>query len=100
MTRQGDAFRLRREAKKAQRSALVVAGPYVPPPSRPLEVAREFVRHAYVNGDGHLVLRDHRGDFFHWNGSSWPEVDRRDVRAGGYRFLDNAHYYDADGIPQ
>jgi putative DNA primase/helicase len=63
----------------------------VPAPSAPMAVAREIVKHLYTNPDG-FVLRDHRGDFYQWDGTCWPEVDRRDVRGAVYTFLEHTDF--------
>lgn len=70
----------------------------VPPPSRPMEVARAFVSARYTTGDQKLVLRDHRGDFYLWDGTCYPEIDRRDIRGAAYKFLEHAEYLDDDGM--
>ena len=67
----------------------------VPPPNRPMAVARELVTAKYMNAD-QLTLRDHRGDFYSWDGACWPEIDRRDIRAAAYGYLE--HAYSLDGM--
>jgi putative DNA primase/helicase len=67
----------------------------VPPPNRPLEVARELAKALYTTPNG-LILREHRGDLYRWNGTHWPNIDRRDVRAAAYRWLEHAWFIDAD----
>ena len=67
------------------------AAPVLPPPTRPMSVARELVTALYTLPMG-LALRDHRGEFYRWNGTNWPEVDKRDVRAAAYQFLEHATY--------
>jgi len=63
----------------------------LPAPSRPMAVARRFVQDRYLRG-GDLVLRSYRGDFYQWNGTHYAEVDRRDVRARAYEFVEHAIY--------
>jgi putative DNA primase/helicase len=65
----------------------------VPPPSHPMSVARELVKSLYTLPAG-LILRDHRGDLYRWDGARWPEIDKRDVRAAAYQLLEHAHYND------
>jgi len=61
-------------------------------------VARQLVKTLYTMPAG-LVLRSHRGDFYHWHGTHWRDVDRRDVRARAYEFLEGAHYmHPEDGL--
>ena len=68
----------------------------VPPPSRPMAVARQLVTAKYMNADQYLTLRNHRGDFYRWDGTCWPEIDRRDVRGAAYGYLEHADYLDDD----
>ena len=87
--------------RKAPGLAIVTPAPAraesreVPSPQEPMAVARELVKHLFTGPDG-LVLRDHRGDFFQWTGTHWPEVDRRDIRAAAYTFLEHACYLHPD----
>ncbi len=71
----------------------------VPSPSRPMSVAREFARALYTHHDV-FVLRNHRGDFYRWNGACWPEIDKRDVRGAAYKWLEHAVYVDSEGSPK
>ena len=43
-------------------------------PSHPMAVARELVDALYTTTAG-LIVRDHRGDFYRWDATHWPEVD-------------------------
>ena len=63
----------------------------VAPHTRPMQVARELVRNLYQTQAG-LVLRDHRGDFYRYDGTCWPEIEARLVRAATYKWLENASY--------
>lgn len=65
----------------------------VPPPTSPMSVARELAGALYTNHLG-LVLRNHRGDFYRWDGTCWPEIDQRDVRGAAYKWLEHAIYID------
>jgi putative DNA primase/helicase len=42
-------------------------------------------------------LRRHRGSFFEWSGSAWPEVEEDRLRARLYAFLDRCWKRDAKG---
>ena len=64
-----------------------------PPPSRPMAVARGLVGALYTDNEGRVVLRDHRGDFYRWNGTCWPEIDKRDIRGAAYEWLEHATYF-------
>ena len=50
----------------------------------------------FTDNHHRLLLHDHRGVFFSWDGTCWPERDRRDIRAASYRFLEHAHFYHPD----
>ena len=64
----------------------------VPPPKRPLAVARDLARALYTDREGRVLLRAHRGGFYQWNGRFWREVDKRDVRGAAYEWLEHAYY--------
>src|SRR5688572_23770368 len=64
-------------------------------PTNPVAVAREFVSELYSRA-GATVLRDHRGNLYWWDGTCWPEIDKRDVRSAAYRFLETAEYLHPD----
>ena len=53
--------------------------PPIPSPSNPMAVARRLARDLYTD-HGKLLLRAHRGDFYRWNGTCWPEAEARGVR--------------------
>ena len=59
-------------------------------------VAREVVDALYMSS-GVSTLRYHCGDFYRWNGTCWPEIDQRDVRAAAYTLLEKGLYYDSEG---
>ena len=70
-----------------------------PPPSRPMAVARDLVKALYTDSAERVVLRDHRGDFYHWNGTCWREIDKRDVRGAAYEWLEHSTYFHKkDGV--
>jgi putative DNA primase/helicase len=60
-------------------------------PTHPMAVARGLVNEVYLRPEG-VVLRDHRGHFYHWDGRCWPEVEQRDVRGTAYQWLEDAAY--------
>jgi len=64
----------------------------VPSPNHPMGVARMFVAEHYMRTDGHTLLRHHRGGFYTWDGTCWPEAEDRRVRADLYRWLEPAVY--------
>ena len=75
-----------------------VSGITMPPSSQPMAVAREIWKRLYTLPAGE-ILRAHRGDFFRWDGTRWPEIDQRDVRADVYKLLEHATYYHPkDGV--
>ena len=63
----------------------------IPPPSNPMAVARRLARDLYTD-HGKLLLRAHRGDFYRWNGTCWPEAEDRGVRGAMYEYLEEAVY--------
>jgi putative DNA primase/helicase len=46
------------------------------------------LRELRYGADGLPTLHHHRGGFFAWNGSAYPEIDAGEVRARAYEFLD------------
>ena len=70
----------------------------VEPPTRPLQVARQMVEGLYTRSQDSLILRDHRGCFHRYDGTCWPEVDRRIVRADAYKWLGDAVYEKASEL--
>jgi putative DNA primase/helicase len=54
-------------------------------------VARPFVEDRYMQ-DGGLVLHSYPDDFYQWDGTQYCEVDRRDLRARAYEFVEHAIY--------
>ena len=77
--------------------ALSSSGRHLPPPSMPMEVARELVAKRYT-ADGILTLRHWRGGWWEWQGSRWVEVEQRAARAVAYAFTENAEYVSGDQI--
>ncbi|MDP9300610.1 MAG: phage/plasmid primase, P4 family [Actinomycetota bacterium] len=65
----------------------------VPSPNNPMAVARMFVAGHFADPDGSLMLRHHRGGFYTWDGTCWPEGEDRKVRADLYRWLEPAVYW-------
>jgi putative DNA primase/helicase len=64
----------------------------VPTPNDPMAVARTFVAEYYTGADGVLLLRHHRGGFYGWSGTCWPEAEEGGIRADLYRWLERASY--------
>ena len=52
----------------------------VAPPSNPMAVARQFVDEHYADERGWRLLH-HRGRYYAWTGTHWPETEDRRVRA-------------------
>jgi hypothetical protein len=69
-------------------------GRQLPPPSRPMEVARVFV--ASRMHDGELTLRHWRGGWWEWRQSFWQETEDRAVKATLYSFTESAVYVGDD----
>jgi CHC2 zinc finger/D5 N terminal like len=62
----------------------------LPPPSRPMAVARIFARECLHGGV--LTLRYWRGGWWMWRKTHWAEVDDGAVRSILYRYTENALY--------
>ena len=71
----------------------------LPPPSAPMQVAREFVAN-YCLRDGVPILRYWRDGWWAWRTSHWREIDGRIVRSMLYTFTEHAVYYNAAGEPK
>ena len=71
----------------------------LPPPSAPMQVAREFVAN-YCLRDGVPILRYWRDGWWAWRTSHWCEIDGRTVRSMLYTFTEHAVYYNAAGEPK
>lgn len=72
----------------------------VPSPTNPMAVARQFVAEHYTDNDvgESLKLRHHRGGFYTWDGTCWPEGEDRKVRADLYRWLEPAKYWKGSAL--
>jgi putative DNA primase/helicase len=64
----------------------------VPPPGDPMRVARQFVAEHYADERGARLVH-HRGGFYAWAGTHWPEGEDRRVRSDVYRWLETAFYW-------
>jgi hypothetical protein len=63
----------------------------VPAPTKPYEIAQMFMQEHYSDPRGQLLLH-HRGLFYTWAGTHWPEVEGRTVRSQLYGWLGDALY--------
>lgn len=63
----------------------------LPPPSAPMNVARELVAERYLHLDV-MTLRHWRGGWWEWRGPKWVEVEQRAMSAAAYKFTENALY--------
>ena len=83
------AFRASQNRRKGAQTSPTM----LPPPSNPMQVAREFVARHCLHDDGMtLVLRYWRDGWWAWRGSHWRETERRSVMALLYRFTEHALY--------
>jgi putative DNA primase/helicase len=71
----------------------------LPSPFQPMAVARHLVEQLFVESAG-LVLRSYRGDFCHWTGTHYIDVNHGDVRAQAYAFVEHAVYVHPEKGPQ
>jgi putative DNA primase/helicase len=72
-------------AKEAVAAAMRV----LPPPSAPMDVAREFIEEHCRHGED-LKLQYWRGGWWRWRTSHWSEVDEHTIRRNLYRFTETA----------
>ncbi len=85
----------RKQRQQRQSRRQRQTGPRVlPPPSEPMQVARQFVeQHCLHNGSPDaLTLRAWHGGWWAWRISHWVEVENRAVRALLYAFTEHASY--------
>ncbi|WP_163376796.1 DNA primase family protein [Dietzia sp. Alg238-R159] len=68
-------------------------------PSAPASVAKQLVRE-HFSSDGTMTLRWWQGEFYHWTGTRWKELDRGGLRSQLYEILDPVVYTDAGGTHQ
>ena len=61
----------------------------LPPPSAPMQVAREFVRQC-CNSAEDLTLRYWHGGWWAWRTSHWVEIEERAMRSLLYAFTERA----------
>ena len=66
----------------------------LPPPSAPMQVARELVRTRYTVPSGMPTLYHWRGGWWLWHTTRWVEVEQRGMAASAYRFTEHANYWD------
>ena len=70
-----------------RRSNQEAAAPLVVDPGAPLDIARLFLTRKHTVGQIR-TLHHHRGAFYAWNGTSYPEAEEASLRAELYEFLD------------
>src|SRR6266516_3050396 len=66
-------------------------GVTLPPPQKPMAVARLFVAERYTH-NGLLTLRHWHGGWWRWKTSHWCAVEDRSVRSALYEYTESAHY--------
>jgi putative DNA primase/helicase len=81
------------EARRKQQGPATLI---LPPPSQPMDCAREFVAQNCLR-DGLHVLRYWRDGWWQWRQSHWFEIDGRTVRSMLYAFTEHAIYENDKG---
>jgi putative DNA primase/helicase len=86
-------WRAERDARERKPGAATPEA-ILPPPSEPMQVAREFVRHCCLDNEepDALTLRYWRGGWWAWRVSHWIEIESHSVRALLYEFTEYASY--------
>jgi putative DNA primase/helicase len=82
----------RRQHQQERRGAGAAPASVLPPPSEPMQVARQFVLQCCLYNDAPdaLKLRFWHGGWWAWRTSHWAEVEPRTVRALLYAFTEHA----------
>lgn len=68
----------------------------VNPPGQPMPNARRFLEGAFGNRE-RLLLIHQGGQFYRWDGTCWPPVEDRIVRALNYAWFEHRWYWDFNG---
>jgi hypothetical protein len=68
------------------------------PPSRPMPVARDFLKEHYAHPDSDpddplSLIRAWRSGWWTWQGPKWVEVEDRRVRGRAYRYTEHAQWW-------
>ena len=79
--------RTRQKTNGHAREAAPPPGAIIIDPSAPYKVANGYVDRNFTH-DEKRTLHYHRGGFYSWSGSAYPEVTDTDIRSGLYRYLD------------
>lgn len=66
--------------------------PVYPPPSAPLDVARELFKGYRIGRDGLQTLRAWRGGWIRWEGPHWTDLDPAQLRSEIYATLGGVDY--------
>jgi putative DNA primase/helicase len=90
--------------KKARRtngkaSAEAPVGAIIIDPSAPYKVAKGYIEHHFTS-DEKRTLHYHRGGFYRWSGSAYPEVTNATLRSGLYGYLDRCVAFDEGEVCQ
>jgi putative DNA primase/helicase len=86
------------EADEEQQAKGPIPPQVLPPPTAPMTVAREFVRHCCTHNGAGLTLRYWNGGWWTWRTTHWSEVQERAVRSLLYAFTEGAFYIDDKGV--
>jgi putative DNA primase/helicase len=75
---------------KEKVAAALATEPVVLSPSSPYKSAEKFLQRRYTGADGLCRLISYRDSFYEWTGTHYREMDREDLRAEVWKFLQAA----------
>jgi putative DNA primase/helicase len=96
-----DAIRLRHDrAYRNNHKAEKTPPQTLPPPTAPMAVARQFIKHCCLHNGvaAELTLRYWHGGWWAWRVTHWLEVEDLEVRALLYAFTEHAFYDNGMGL--
>lgn len=94
----GSRDELERLAAAAPECRPAAAGDLIDP-AAPYKVAKLFIERRFTVDDGR-TLQHHRGGFYRWSGSAYPDVTEATLRSDLYAYLDQCTMLDPQGRRQ